>query len=62
MTGARHLPRIDIESAVYPFLGPARTDADIEGARAALEKAYADAGYQTVAVSVPPQNIAAGVV
>jgi len=62
VTGARHLPRIDIESAVYPFLGPARTDADIEGARAALEKAYADAGYQTVAVSVPPQNIAAGVV
>jgi hemolysin activation/secretion protein len=60
--GARSLPRIDIESAVYPFLGPERSNRDIEDARAALEKAYADAGYQTVAVSVPPQNIASGVV
>jgi hemolysin activation/secretion protein len=62
VTGTRHLPRIDIESAVYPFLGPQRTDRDIEGARSALEKAYADAGFQTVAVSVPPQNISAGII
>lgn len=60
--GARNLPRIDVESAVYPFLGPLRTEDDIEGARAALEKAYADAGWQTVSVSVPAQNISGGLV
>ena len=60
--GARSLPKIRIEEAVYPYLGPGRTAEDVESARAALEKAYADAGYQTVAVAVPPQNIAGGIV
>ncbi|MEJ1972695.1 MAG: POTRA domain-containing protein [Lacunisphaera sp.] len=62
VAGARSLARIDVEAAVYPFLGPGRTSRDIELARAALEKAYADAGYQTVGVSLPPQNVAGGIV
>jgi hemolysin activation/secretion protein len=54
--GAETLPQIEIEEALYPFLGPNRTADDVEKARAALEKAYHDKGYQTVSVSVPPQN------
>jgi hemolysin activation/secretion protein len=54
--GADTLPEIDIEEAIYPFLGPNRTADDVEKARAALEKAYHDKGYQTVSVSVPEQN------
>lgn len=54
--GAETLPQIEIEEALYPFLGPNRTADDVEKARAALEKAYHDKGYQTVSVSVPQQN------
>lgn len=63
--GADALAQIDVETAVYPFLGPGKTKADVEKARAALEKAYHDKGLQTVAVSVPPQpqeNIDSGFV
>ncbi|MDE2107346.1 MAG: ShlB/FhaC/HecB family hemolysin secretion/activation protein, partial [Patescibacteria group bacterium] len=58
----RLLARIKVEEAVYPFLGPGRTNADIERARKALEETYADAGFQTVAVQVPPQRVVNGVV
>jgi hemolysin activation/secretion protein len=54
--GADTLPQIEIEEAIYPFLGPNRTADDVEKARAALEKAYHDKGFQTVSVSVPQQN------
>jgi len=60
--GAHHLSRIEIEEAVYPFLGPARTPEDIEQARVALEKAYQAKGYQTVSVQIPAQQGARGVV
>lgn len=60
--GTEILPASEIEAAVYPFLGPGRSAEDVEGARAALEKAYADRGYQTVAVSIPPQQVTDGVV
>ena len=43
-------------------LGPARTAQDVEKARAALEKSYHDRGYQTVAVSVPPQDPKGGII
>lgn len=56
------LPRLDVESAVYPFLGPYRTAADVEQARAALEQVYHDHGYQTVLVQIPPQRVEAGVI
>lgn len=60
--GADSLPQLDLETAIYPFLGPDKTAEDVEKARAALEKAYQDKGYQTVSVAVPQQNVAAGVV
>ena len=49
-----------IELAVYPFLGPARTAADAEGARRALQQAYEAAGFLSVSVALPPQRIEQG--
>ncbi|ATG90297.1 ShlB/FhaC/HecB family hemolysin secretion/activation protein [Methylomonas koyamae] len=46
-----------LEQAVYPFLGPEKTVADVEQARAALEEAYRAAGYPTVVVSIPEQDV-----
>ncbi len=60
--GADKLPQVEIEEAIYPFLGPGKTSEDVEKARAALEKAYHDKGYQTVSVAVPQQNVTGGVV
>ena len=60
--GARKLSRIEVEKAVYPFLGPGRTENDVEQARAALEKAYQANGYQTVSVQVPSQQVKGGIV
>lgn len=60
--GAKRLPRVQVEEAVYPYLGPARTSGDVEQARSALEKAYKDRGYQTVSVQVPQQQVRRGVV
>lgn len=60
--GAELLSQAAVEAAVYPFLGPNRTPEDVDGARAALERAYMDQGYQTVAVSVPPQTVRHGIV
>lgn len=58
--GAETLPQIEIEEAVYPFLGPNRTSEDVEKARTALEKAYHDKGYQTVGVTIPQQDAQRG--
>jgi hemolysin activation/secretion protein len=58
--GADSLPQIDVETAVYPFLGPNRSADDVEKARTALEKTYHDKGLQTVGVSVPQQDATRG--
>lgn len=60
--GATKLPGVAVEEAVYPFLGPGRTTDDVDHARAALEKAFHDKGYQTVAVTIPPQSPKSGVI
>jgi hemolysin activation/secretion protein len=60
--GTNLLPQIEVEEAVYPFLGPQRTTDDVEQARKALEKAYTSKGYQTVSVEIPPQQVKDGVV
>lgn len=60
--GADKLPQVEIEEAIYPFLGPNKSADDVEKARAALEKAYHDKGFQTVSVAVPQQNVTGGVV
>jgi len=62
VVGAHRLTKIEIERAVYPYLGPGRGPQDIEQARSALEKAYQARGFQTVSVQVPAQQGAGGVV
>lgn len=62
MQGVRHLPHEVVEEVVSPFLGPGRSADDVELARAALEKSYRNAGFQTVAVQIPQQQVADGVV
>ncbi len=60
--GSTQLSSVEVETAVYPFLGPARVLEDVERARAALEKAYTDKGYHSVSVVIPPQTVRNGVV
>jgi hemolysin activation/secretion protein len=60
--GASQLSAVDVEEALYPYLGPRRVLEDVEAARAALEKAYSNKGYQSVAVAIPPQTVRNGVV
>ncbi|CAI0927480.1 Heme/hemopexin transporter protein huxB precursor [Serratia entomophila] len=52
----------EIEKAVYPFLGPQRTLADVEGAQQALQQVYHSKGYQSVYVALPEQQVSGGVV
>ena len=51
-----------VEGAVYPFLGPGKTLVDVEQARTKLEQAYRDAGFGTVFVDVPEQDVDENVV
>lgn len=51
-----------IERAVEPFLGPGKTLADVEKARDAVNALYQQAGYQSVYVELPEQQVNAGVV
>lgn len=60
--GAHKISNEEVEEAVYPFLGPARTRDDVEKARAALEKAYQAKGFQSVSVEVPLQEPKGGVI
>lgn len=56
------LPAIEIERAVYPFVGPNKTIDDLNGARAALESAYHTRGFGTVFVDLPEQQLVDGLV
>ncbi len=60
--GNTRLTATQVEAAVMPFMGEGRDMAAIEGARAALEKAYQGAGFLTVFVDVPEQRVDGGVV
>jgi hemolysin activation/secretion protein len=60
--GNSTLQALDIETAVYPFLGPGRSMTDVTAARDALQKAYQSHGYQSVVVEIPPQQVKGGVV
>jgi hemolysin activation/secretion protein len=53
---------IAVEKAVYPYLGEGKTIADVEQARKSLEQAYQKAGYSTVFVDIPEQDVVGGVV
>ena len=60
--GAKRLKSLEVEEAVYPFLGPGRSPDDVEQARLALEKAYHNKGYQTVSVGIPTQDPRHGII
>ncbi len=60
--GAKTLSTAEVQSAVYPYLGPGRLPADVDQARAALEKAYHDKGFKAVSVFIPEQRIRQGVI
>ncbi|MBN8279609.1 MAG: ShlB/FhaC/HecB family hemolysin secretion/activation protein [Gammaproteobacteria bacterium] len=62
VTGNTVLPGIAIEKVVYPLLGPGKTIEDVNAARAAVEQAYRDAGFATVFVDVPEQDVDRGIV
>lgn len=55
--GNTKLPAKDIESAVYPHMGEKKTIADVDKARESLENAYHKAGYLTVLVDIPEQEV-----
>lgn len=56
------LERKRIERVVYQHLGEDKNIDDVENARAALGQAYRDAGYPTVFVDIPEQDVKEGVV
>ncbi|AYQ30305.1 MULTISPECIES: ShlB/FhaC/HecB family hemolysin secretion/activation protein [unclassified Polaromonas] len=56
------LPAAEVERLVAPAAGPKRTFADIQLAVEALQEGYRKAGYTTVLVSVPEQELAGGAV
>ena len=60
--GSTKLSALEVEQALNPFVGPRRVLEDVEKARAALEKAYLDKGYQSVSVAIPQQTVREGVV
>lgn len=62
VTGNTVLPGAAIEEAVYPWMGEGRNISDVEKAREVLEKAYHKAGYLTVLVDIPEQDVNRGVV
>lgn len=62
VTGNTVLPANVIEESVYPWMGKNKSVDDVEGARTALEKAYHKAGYLTVLVDIPEQDVRNGVV
>ena len=56
------LPNRSIERVLYSRLGNEKTIEDVQAARGALEQAYHEAGFATVFVDVPPQEVADGIV
>lgn len=60
--GAKRLSRDEVDMAVYAYMGPDKTEEDVELARAALEQKYHRAGYQTAIVEFPPQDPRNGIV
>jgi len=49
-----------VESVLSPYVGEGKKIGDVQAARDALQKAYDEEGFLTVAVSIPQQTIEAG--
>lgn len=60
--GNTALSIVDVEEAVYPFLGESRNAGDVDKARDALEQSYRMRGFQTVQVAIPQQGIETGII
>src|SRR5579859_2288706 len=60
--GNSKLKNSEIETAVYPFLGPEKSLRDVESAKHALEDLYHSRGFGTVFVDIPEQQVDNGVV
>jgi hemolysin activation/secretion protein len=60
--GNHLLQQTVVERSVYPFLGEGKSIADVDNARQSLETAYRSAGYPTVLVDIPEQDVVNGVV
>lgn len=60
--GSSRMDHRILEKAVYPYLGPERSLADVEQARTAVEKLYHEAGYTAATVDIPEQDVDGGVV
>lgn len=56
------LPPAEVERRLAALTGPGRAFADIQAAVEALQAAYQQAGYSTVTVSLPEQELTGGVV
>ncbi|MGP1678091.1 MAG: ShlB/FhaC/HecB family hemolysin secretion/activation protein [Burkholderiales bacterium] len=56
------LPQAQVDGILAPLAGPKRVYGDIQKALEALEGAYRAAGYSTVQVYVPEQELTSGVV
>lgn len=56
------LPAAETQRAVAPMVGPKKVYGDIQKALDSLENAYRRAGYSTVQVFVPEQELTSGVV
>jgi hemolysin activation/secretion protein len=56
------LPAAEVERLVAPMAGPHQVYGDIQKALEALESAYRKAGFSTVGVYVPEQELTSGVV
>lgn len=62
VAGNTLLPQTGIELVLTPFLGPDKSLETVQEAASQLERAYRNAGYPTVLVTVPDQNVVGGVV
>jgi hemolysin activation/secretion protein len=60
--GAHALSALEVETAVYPFLGPLRSQEDVQAACAALENAYHAKGYGAASVQYLPTIKKGGVI
>lgn len=62
LRGVQSIDAKDLQEAVAPFTGYARSVEDVDKAAQAIQSVYQKAGFQTVAVSVPDQEIMDGVI
>ncbi len=61
VVGNTLLEQRDVELVLYPYLGRGKSAETVEMAKKALQERYAQAGYHTVIVDTPPQDLKGGI-